>query len=231
MNKKTTSTIVIVLAALIIGCKEKNKVQTAIFVPDRSDYIITASTTFITANDSAAKITARYILDENKFKINYDALAEQLFSIYKSLDRGAYVLAFDDQVRFITSEIIKDLHITTAGMMKVKESEFPLDFIQRNIMTQKYLEPNLDSIQRFIAANALKNFKGTRAEALWIDMIEMQNRYYNTSINPSFNFNTIARDAALQFTKNVKTQDDSAKKYYGLWQNKRAIETMDYLKK
>ena len=230
VNKEKLGCLVIVGVLFLSQCKEKATTETE-SAPTRSDYIIASNYTYLVATDSAAKISSRIIMDEAKFPITYDGAVKKRFDFIKSAEKGELEKSINFQVRYMLSQVVKDLYLESAGFMSVSPTDDPLDFVSRKIIMRKYLEPRTQEVQNIIANKVAESFDNSKTQSDWKLVNDLYKYYYPKDSFIEMDFSSMARTASYMYIKHANMQEDSIKRYYQNWDNKVAAKTMAYINK
>ncbi len=219
-----------VLAILLIGCKaKKTTLQDTAEPPNMDDYNYTASYAFILLCDSAAKFTAQSIADST-FEIIYSKQINNLFNFYNSLDKNGQVEALKNEVRAIYSQTLLEMNQMPVRFYVIGENDNPKEFLEREIMANRLIEPNLDSIENWIKTQMHLHMKLRRATKILEDMNTLYSSYYENSAPALFDYSITANTIAYQYLLQARDAELKVKKSYLLWDDKKAIYFMQTLK-
>jgi len=147
MKKLILVTLIVIGAA---ACKNKKPVVAENnYIPERDDYIMAASYSYILICDSASKKTSKYMMD-TAYKISYGQNETTIFKLNESLGNNNFNKRMQAQIKEILAGIMGDLTPTTASYIRFKKDDYPDDFLRRNILVSRFLEPNFDILQNHI---------------------------------------------------------------------------------
>jgi hypothetical protein len=231
VNKIKIGLVVFAGLMLLIQCKEKKTTTQEISDPTRSDYIATASYIYVTACDSASKQLSRIVLDTNQFTMPYSKDFKKRLDHLLAGGKNLEYHRIQNSLRYVIYQSVRDLNLKTALYMSITEYDDPLDYINRNIMVKRYLEPNRENIKELILKNTEDHIKRTILQD-WENMkYQYSYDYPKDKSEPSLISEEIADQLSYKYMDQTQMVEDSIKKYYHIWDNPAASTTMVFIQK
>lgn len=219
--------------SMVYACKEKKVAQaTEPYKPTRSDYIIAVNQAFLTASDSAANRTRDAILNNSdKVAIKLDLKNQAYIDLFKSLGDSVKEEIIYTQLRAIAANSVDDLHIYCSNYLKLSKNDDLKNLLQRTVITRNFIFMKQFDLAKEIEQKCKKEFAGSRSDVFLREGKMLYEQYYNTKDSTVVSFANIARSTALFFINEMEKQEKIAKENYRLWNNKQAIDVMNYLEK
>lgn len=231
VNKVYKTLTILCVLALFPYCKTKQESIQMVSEPDRSDYIITASYIYVTACDSASKQLSRIILDTSQFIIPHSKEVKKRLEHLLAGNRNLEYHSMQNSIRYIMHQSVENINTETALYMTISEYDDPIDYINRDIMVQRYLEPNREKIKDLILQNT-QNHLTQNVVSNWENIKGYYAQDYRTeTTHPNLISEEIGEDLSYRYIRQVRMAEDTIKKYYQNWDNPAAASTMAYLRK